>query len=624
MHDYQSVNSPIISNNGNFYFQPSLEWINFIDLFCGGGGVSEAFKIATGQEVKVAVNHNTPSIKMHEVNHPNTRHYLEDLRESDPVTITEGKKVHGLWLSPDCTHFSLARGGVPIRKKERGLAWMGIKWVGKIYKHNPDNIPDVLYLENVSEFADWSRLIAKRDKTQPGKRVLRVDGSVPLNGERTPVDQQIMVPDRSKKYKGRGFKNWCKALKKYGYIIEFRRKVEASRYGDGTSRTRLLVIARSDGKPIVWPEASHGEPDSEEVKSGTWKAWPIAADIIDWNNLGYSVFLSSEEAKSIRKNGGPNIKRPLADNTLRRCIVGLHKFVAKNPKPFIKEIEGPIIAPVVGTIDQQSNKSGVAPLTKPLSTITRKSRHMLVSPVLAKHYGGVIGCDVKQPVPTLTKRSTQIQPVCAVLARDFGKSNGADIKSPVPTLTSGGSGKTRVVSATLAKLYGTSTAAPIEKPVPTITATGKNLMPVAAVMTKYYGNSTAQPVDKPIDTLTTKDRFNLTVAQFQRGTQAEGAEKVRALIDKHIGLDIWDGTVVVDGERWVIVDILTRMLTPREQFTAQGFPADYIIDRDIDGNPITATEQTARCGNSVPPNMAAAHIRANQTQAFSPMGVAAE
>lgn len=604
--------------------QPSLTSKCSVDLFCGGGGVSEGHHRATGQVIDLALNHKPSAISMHEANHPTTKHFLEDIIEADPLKIIGDQAVDTLWLSPDCTHFSFARGGVPVKKDTRGLAWMAVKWVGKIYNYNPAHIPQVIYLENVSEFADWSRVVAKRNKSLPGKPVILADGSMAKRGDVTPLDQQQMVPDRSKKYKGRSFRNWCKALRKYGYKLEVRRSIVACEYGAGTSRTRLLVIARCDGEAITWPKPTHGAPYSKEVKSGKLKPWPVAADIIDWNDLGNSILLTSDEAKEIRKNGGPNIKRPLADNTVRRCIVGLHRFVAKNPKPFIKKIEGPIVSPIIGTIDQQSNKSGVTPLSDPISTITRKSRHMLVSPVLAKHYGGVIGCDVKQPMPTLTARSTQIQPVCAVLARDFGKSDGADIEKPVPTLTAGGAGKTRVVSATLAKLYGTSTAASIEAPVPTITASGKNLMPVAAVMTKYYGTGIAQKIDEPIDTLTTKDRFGLTFAHFQRGTAAEGAERVRELIDQVLGEGVWDGTVTIEGEQWIIIDILTRMLKPREQYRAQGFPEDYIIDRGSDGKRITATEQTAMCGNSVPPDFAAAHIRANLPKGYFGVGVAAE
>ncbi len=593
-----------------------------VDNFAGGGGASTGIELAIGRSVDVAINHDPAAVAMHRANHPETKHYCESVWDVDPREVTGGRPVGLAWFSPDCKHFSKAKGGKPVEKSIRGLAWVAVRWAATVR-------PRVIILENVEEFTTW--------------------GPITPDG----------YPD--KRQKGRTFRSFVNALRRQGYAVEWR-ELRACDYGAPTIRKRLFMVARCDGAPIVWPEPTHGDPASEAVRAGKLKPWRTAAEIIDWSIPCPSIFERT---------------RPLAENTLRRIARGIQRFVIDNPNPFIIKFQqnstgqtlerpldtvmagatrfglvSPVFAGVGGRAGQSRPRTGDEPLatvttkadvaliapyiarigqtgfggdrlqyevSDPLTTVTTKAEHLLVSPTLieigygegpgqaprapglqkplgtvvaggrkhalvaafiAKHYGGVTGVEADTPFPTITMRGTQNQVVTAHIARHFGGSVGSSLDDPIGTVTAGGGGKSAVVTSHLIKLRGTcADGQPVTEPMPTITAGGLHVGEVRAFLMKYYGSAdNGQQMDEPLHTVTTKDRF---------------------------------GLVTIEGMDYQIVDIGMRMLEPHELFAAQGFPPNYIIDRDADGKKYPKSAQVARCGNAVPPPFAEALVRAN-------------
>lgn len=426
-----------------------------IDSFAGGGGASTGIEAALGRPVDIAINHDEAAIMMHKANHPQTKHYCEDVWEVDPLEATQGRPVALMWLSPDCKHFSKAKGSTPVSKKIRGLAWLAVKWAKAVR-------PQVIMLENVEEFKTWGPVVDGRP-----------------------------CPER----KGETFTLFVKALKKLGYAVSWR-ELRASDYGAPTSRKRLFMIARCDGEPIRWPEPTHGDPDSLMVRTGMLEPWRTAAEVIDWSIPCPSIFAR---------------KRPLAENTLKRIARGIEKFVVNNDDPFIIPAEGGLITPFISQYHSYDDSA-----------------------------------------------------------------RGQTVKNPLLTLD--GSNRYAVVAPFLSEFYGMSTGRGMDKPISTITSQGQHLAEVRAFLIKYYGQGTGQTLKAPLDTITANDRF---------------------------------GLVMVKGEPYQLVDIGLRMLTPRELFNAQGFPADYIIDKGADGKPMTKKEQVAKVGNSVVPALSEALVRAN-------------
>jgi DNA (cytosine-5)-methyltransferase 1 len=422
-----------------------------IDSFAGGGGASTGIELATGRYVDIAINHDEAAILMHKTNHPHTKHYCENIWEVDPAEATKGQPVGLMWASPDCKHFSKAKGGKPVDKNIRGLAWVVVKWAKAVR-------PRVILLENVEEFKTWGPLIDNR-------------------------------PDPSRK--GETFNQFVKALKRFGYKVDWR-ELRACDYGAPTIRKRFFLIARCDGKPIVWPEPTHGDPDSLEVRAGLLKPWRTAAECIDWTIPCPSIF---------------DRKKPLAENTLRRIARGMQKYVIDNPRPFIMQAYGSRYTGAGADLTRGQV------LDKPILTIDTSNRYGLV-----------------------TSNLVQLNNNC----------DGVDIRKPMPTITAGG-GHIGEVRAFLMSYYGN-------------------------------GNDVGQRLDEPLRTITSKDRF---------------------------------GIVTVAGQDYRIVDIGMRMLEPHELFKAQGFPDDYIIDRDYTGREYPKTQQVARCGNSVCPPIAKALVEAN-------------
>lgn len=533
-----------------------------VDGFCGGGGWSTGFELAIGEPVTIAINHDAAAIEMHRKNHPHTKHYNENIYEVNPREAVAGRNVGWAHFSPDCTHFSVAKGGKPVKKEIRSLAWVVVKWAGTVK-------PRIISMENVKEFMTWGPLIAKRDK-ETG-RVLKTDGTVAEKGEVVPVWEQQLIPDP--KRKGKTFHAFISEMKRLGYAVEWR-VLRASDYGAPTSRERLFILFRRDGKPIVWPAPTHGDPHSKAVKSGKLLPWHTAAECIDWNEDITSIF---------------DREKPLAENTLKRIARGIKRFIAENPEPFI--------------IDYKfSNNSRT--VGNPLSTITAVNDHYLVQPILAapnliQYHSETKGSTargqtVNEPIQTIDT-ANRYGLTTAFLTKYYGgdKQNGADIQSPLPTATT--KDRFGVVSAFIEKAYGgnyNGDGSDLKTPLPTITAVDHNRL-VSAFIERQFGTSTGHKVTEPLATVTGVNKSRL----------------VEVFLQKYDG---GSNIIEVKGEKYKIVDICMRMLTPRELYNAQGFPKDYKIEWEMqNGKKYPKTQQVAKVGNSVPPAFATALVRAN-------------
>ena len=348
-----------------------------IDNFAGGGGTSTGLEQAFKRPVDVAINHDPKALAMHRVNHPDTKHYCESVWDIDPIEVTGNQPVGLVWLSPDCKHFSKAKGGKPVEKKIRGLAWVALRWAAKVR-------PRVIMLENVEEFKTWGELSA--------------------DGKPCPIN------------KGRTFKSFVNALKHQGYEVDYR-ELRACDYGSPTIRKRFFLIARRDGLPIQWPAPTHGSPDSIQVQKGKLQPWRTAAECIDWTIDCPSIFTRT---------------RPLASATLERIAGGLKKFVFDNPEPFI--ING--IAPVLTECANASNKRSM-PADEPLRTIcaqTKGGHHALMSAFLAKNYTGVLGSSAKEPVHTITAKDHNSL-VVSHLSKMKNNCIGQELSEPIHTMT---------------------------------------------------------------------------------------------------------------------------------------------------------------------------------------------
>ncbi len=493
-----------------------------IDLFAGGGGASTGIEQAIGRHVDVAVNHDPEAVSLHEVNHPQTRHYVSDVFEVDPLAVTHGRQVGLLWASPDCKHFSKAKGGKPVSKRVRGLAWVVVKWA-KLCR------PRVICLENVEEFQTWGPLAA--------------DGRP--------------CPER----KGSTFQRWVGQLRNLGYEVEWR-ELRACDFGAPTIRKRLFLVARCDCQPIVWPVATHGAPDSLGVKQKKLKPWRTAADCIDWSIPAPSIF---------------ERERPLAEATLRRIAHGVMRYVVNAASPYIVRLGH----------TGHGDGGKVRGVDAPLSTITTKAEHLLCSPTLVQTgYGErdgqaprVPGLD--KPLGTVVAGGSKHALVAAFLAKHYTGVVGSDLTAPIGTVTT--QDHHSLVAASIVGCggrAGQSRPRGIDEPVQTLTAKADACV-VSAFLSAYYGSDQDTPLDDPMHTVTTKPRFAL---------------------------------VTVAGQQYAIADIGMRMLQPRELYTAQGFPASYVIDRGHDGRTLPKDAQVRMCGNSVCPPLARALVAANYTE----------
>lgn len=499
-----------------------------VDNFAGGGGASTGIELATGYSVDIAINHDPEAIKMHKANHPNTKHYCENVWAVDPVKACKGHPVALAWFSPDCKHFSKAKGGKPKDKNIRGLAWVACRWAGLVR-------PKVIMLENVEEFKTWG----------------------PLGRRHHPI----------KSKQGETFRKFVQQLTDLGYEVEFRELIAAD-YGAPTMRKRFFMIARCDGKPIVFPEPTHGPSDSEAVKEGLVKPYVGAYTQLDFSLPCPSIFDTSEE---IKKKYGIRAVRPLAPKTMERIARGLKKFVLDNPEPFII----------------QCNHGGERrpnDIRKPMPTITGKHGYGIVEPTLAPYMGTNTtnhpGGNCKDPIHTITTGNQQclISPTLIQYHSETaqGEVRGQTIEDPIMTVD--GSNRYGLVTSFLSKFYKSGIGQDEREPLHTITTSAGHFGEVRAFLIKYYGQGTGQDIKEPLDTVTARDRF---------------------------------GLVTIEGVDYQIVDIGLRMLEPRELYGCQGFPDDYIIDHDYTGKTYPRSEQVRRCGNAVCPPIPAALVRAN-------------
>ena len=537
-----------------------------VDNFAGGGGASTGIEMATGYSVDIAINHDPEAIRMHKANHPNTKHYCEDVWQVNPVEACNGHPVGLAWFSPDCKHFSKAKGGKPKDKFIRGLAWVACRWAGLVR-------PRVIMLENVEEFKTWG----------------------PLNRRHHPI----------KAKQGNTFDKFMQQLTDLGYEVQFRELVAAD-YGAPTMRKRFFLIARCDGKPIVWPEPTHAPADSEEVKAGLLKPYVGAYTQLDFSLPCPSIFDTSEE---IKEKYGIRAVRPLAPKTMERIARGLKKFVLENPEPFIiqcnhggerrpNDIREPmptitgkhgygIVEPYMVQIGQTGfTKDRSKDVRDPLTTIVSKNEHCLIEPKLAPYMGTNTtnhpGGNCKDPIHTITTGNQQclISPTLIQYHSETaqGEVRGQTIKEPIMTVD--GSNRYGLFTSFLSKFYKTGIGQDVREPLGTVTANagGGHFGEVRAFLIKYYGQGTGQDIKAPLDTVTAQDRF---------------------------------GLVTINGTDYQIVDIGLRMLEPRELYGCQGFPDDYIIDHDYTGKTYPRSEQVRRCGNAVCPPIPAALVRAN-------------
>lgn len=351
-----------------------------VDSFAGGGGASTGIAQATGREVDIAINHDPIAIAMHKANHPETRHYLESVWDVDPKDAVGDKPVGLMWLSPDCTHFSKAKGGKPKSRKIRSLAWLAVKWAKSVR-------PRVIILENVEEFQTWGPLLD--------------------NGHPCP------------KRKGQTFNLFIKQLQRLGYKVDWR-ELRACDYGAPTTRKRLFLIARCDGRPIVWPEPTHGEPGSLLVASGVQKPYRTAAECIDWSLSCPSIFTR---------------KRPLVENTLKRIAGGLQKFVFDNPEPFIVEQKSGAQAHFLTQYHSYDSSPRGQVINSPLLTQDTSNRYALVTSHLIKFKGTNLGQKVTEPIQTITAGGTHFGEVRAFLVKYYGQGVGQTLERPLDTVT---------------------------------------------------------------------------------------------------------------------------------------------------------------------------------------------
>lgn len=597
-----------------------------VDNFAGGGGASTGIEMALGRCVDIAINHDPEAVALHQMNHPQTKHYCESVWDVHPATAVESRPVGLAWFSPDCKHFSKAKGGKPREKRIRGLAWVVLRWAHWAR-------PRVIMLENVEEFKTWGPLL---DNGQP-------------------------CPKR----KGATFRSFVHQLQEKGYAVETR-ELRACDYGAPTIRKRLFMIARCDGNPIVWPVPTHGAPDSPEVQAGRLKPWKAAAECIDWSIPCPSIF---ERPK------------PLAEATLRRIARGIRRYVLESANPFIvkvnhggQDFRGQDLAEAMHTVTSKLGSGIVVPhlvgaggpeysakpkaVDSPFNTLTTENHTHVVAPYLTEHangstqrnfpadeplrtqcaevkgghfavvaptlvqmgYGEAPGqaprsLDLGRPLGTVTAQGTKHALVGAFMAKHYGghyDGAGAPLGGPSHTVTTadhhalvtaqlvgcgGRAGQSRprgieepaqtltakadtcVVTSNLVKLRGECTGSDTGEPVATVTASGTHIGEVRAFLVKYYGQGGQdQNIQAPMHTIPTKDRM---------------------------------GLVTVAGQEYQIADIGMRMLEPHELYAAQGFPSNYVIAPVINGRRLPKHAQVRMCGNSVCPPLAAALVRAN-------------
>lgn len=584
--------------NGQFDFFNEI----IVDNFAGGGGASTGIELATGRIVDIAINHDPAAILMHQTNHPHTEHIQASVWDVDPAEVCRGRPVGLAWFSPDCKHFSKAKGAALVDRNIRGLAWIVLRWAGIVR-------PRVIILENVEEFQTWGPV-------RKGK------------------------PIRSKSCKT--FRQWLSQLKALGYEVEFRELVAAD-YGAPTTRKRFVLVARCDGRPIRWPERTHAPRDSEEVRSGKLLPWRSAAEIIDWSLPMYSIFATKKE---IKEKYGVNVVRPLAENTQRRAIRGVDKFTIRSADPFLIP---------TGYGERAGQLPRIHDIRQPVPTVVSRGKMNLVAANLVQcnHAGGDRVQEPGDPIPTISSHHAFGLAAANLIQYHTEQTEAVRanaLSEPLPTADA--SNRYGLISAQLTEYYGNGNPLEIREPMHTVTAHDREAL-LGVHLDKYFAGGYKMPGNSPEDPLTTvtvEPRHGLYAAhvvEFKGQNTGQSAEdplrtitagggefavagtvirkyvpgmdvgywpEVRALLNRYCGYTLSEDEILllqIDGASWYVSDITMRMLTPRELYAAMGFPPDYIIDRDYTGKPYPKTQQVARCGNAVCPPMAKAVVQAN-------------
>jgi len=688
------MSKPSQSNMNTFLFDDHDPYL-FIDFFAGGGGASEGIKQAIGRDPDIAINHDEVALSMHAANHLQTVHLDVDVFEHHPRNVAKGKKIIG-WFSPDCTWHCNAKGTILDRHGEhdkslkyakkgtrcaaqdtnKATRVRGLAWVALGYALSADL--ELFFLENVKEFLDWSPVYLNEkgeyvaDKTKKGETfkafVQCLTTGLPRDSATLPEIREFLSTfllddyDEEKLFKGLGYEVQWQLLK-------------ACDYGAPTIRERLFMIARKDGRPIVWPKATHGDP--KKLKSGQ-KPWVGVHEVIDFSLPSYSIFMSKAE-KDARKL---RIKRPLQDSTLRRIGKGLEKFVINEPEPFLV------------TVNHKENKEGEfrgQSTKEPLHTITTKLGTGIVipniqridAPWIVKGYGGPRGgyaSSIKAPVGAITTvdhnaigtltltpyistyfgerkdengdnivdgRGHRInQPVSVITAggmrhalvlpelvqfpyivRDFNKSIGSHVSNPVGAITTGGNGKCTLSTAHAVKFRGSNYGYSVKEPSHTITAEGTHQGIVETLLSNgkeikntHLSDGYAQTythtcfgTQSSLDTYRKSVEYDAVTGIFWDKATKARIDAVRAFLSAYTSTQDESalGIIDINGTKYQIIDITLRMLTPRELFSAQGFPENYIIDRTLSGRMLTKEEQVRMVGNSVSPEVAEAIVKAN-------------
>lgn len=412
-----------------------------VDNFAGGGGASTGIELATGFPVAIAINHDPDAILMHKTNHPYTEHLQASIWDVDPFQVCAGRPVGLAWFSPDCKHFSKAKGAALVDRNIRGLAWIVLRWAGTVR-------PRVIILENVEEFVTWGPV-------RKGKPV--------------------------KAKAGQTFKKWVTQLSDLGYEIEHRELVAAD-YGAPTTRKRFVLIARCDGQPIVWPERTHAPRDSEDVKSGKYLPWRSAAEIIDWSVPMYSIFATKQE---IKEKYGVNAVRPLADNTMRRIIRGVDKFTIRSGKPFL--VSGNA-ANLIQYHTEQTESVRANGLDVPINTVDASNRYGLTCANLVEYYGNGVPLDISEPMHTVTAHDREAI-VSAHIHKYFdGGYKGCGDRADAPLSTVTAMPRHGVCAAHVVEFKGQDIGQNPDKPLRTITASAGEFADCRAEMIKAGGS----------------------------------------------------------------------------------------------------------------------------------------
>ena len=620
-----------------------------IDNFAGGGGASVGIELATGRPVDIAINHDADAIAMHSVNHPYTQHFQEDVFAINPEEVTGGRPVGIAWFSPDCKHFSRAKGNKPVEHKIRGLSWVIIKWAMSSVA------PRCIFMENVEEIQTWGPLITDADgksRPDPERSGETFKAFVGMLSDGVAPDCPALAEACEFLKIERGSAEEQRLIKGLGYKLEFR-TIRACDLGAPTIRKRFYLVARNDGKPIVFPKATHG-------KGKGLKPYRTAAECIDWSIPCPSIF---------------ERKKPLVKNTLRRVARGLDKFVIKNPKPYILEmnfdnpfqdVDRPmstqtsanhhyLITPELVECSHK-NGPGVHGVDAPMNTQTGKACFAVEAPYLTKFQQHSLGQDAKKPLDTVMPGATRFGAVMPSIIQyhseqSKGEVRGQDIKEPLMTVD--GSPRYAVSGIYISKYFGGegAKASGASDPVPTVTAKDHNSL-VAVNMVHYYGGADhASKSDAPIPTVTTLPRHYLCASSLcvlRKNMDGKSLDEpmptlttsaghfaeirtyllpvdstqdlyhwneVRKLLNEYADYSIKENEILIieiAGIPYFIGDIGMRMLKAEELKLAQGFPVDYIIDieRHI-GKKYSEAKQIARLGNAVCPPVATALIRAN-------------